>query len=234
MEPETTTYINAIESILGSIVSETKKQAIDDFVVLEKSSNRWAKHARIWLTVWGDEDANKICLKTGISHGSYPNGITSRIGYVVGNGNNQYFDTGERSSEFVDLDNTHVFVSISSYGTPTGYLCGVGATNPLRIRGDGTDQRGWCDAKHQTSQKTGTFSITINEGVFHISNVTSIENIQTYSTLLNVEQECGTLSAGRYDYSTSTYQLSGNIRFLPNYDLIDYSTSTYQLSASIT
>ena len=132
MESETIAYVNTIEGILGYGISTTKKNAIDNFIVLEKASGRWSSHKYIWVTGWGNENANRVCLKNGVIVGNYPRGATHQIGYVVGNGTTQYFDTGIWASSILNLNSSHAFV-LTVNRPINGALFGVGGQRSFAL-----------------------------------------------------------------------------------------------------
>ena len=125
MEIETQYYIQSIESVLGYEVPDYKLSAIDLFIVKEKDAGRWDLHKYIWLPVWNNTPANKICLKNGVTIGSYPRGITLGDGYVKGNGETQYFDSGIRANDVLSANNTHLFALIIN-NPANGTFYGVG------------------------------------------------------------------------------------------------------------
>jgi hypothetical protein len=132
MEAESITYINTIEGYLGYGISNTKKNAIDNFIVLEKAANRWNGYHNIWITAWGNKNANSVCLKNGVIVGNYPRGATHATGYVQGDGVRQYFNTGSLASSIFNVNSSHVFtLAVSSPNS--GSIFGVGGVLVLTM-----------------------------------------------------------------------------------------------------
>jgi hypothetical protein len=211
MESETIAYILEIENILGITIPTYKKDAIDLFVYSEKIADRWNSHKRIWLPVWGNETANKICLKTGVSRGSYPNGSTHAYGYTQGNGMTQYFDTGIRASDIINSDNSHVFAVLD--GSPSNAIHGIGANYPFSTNSSG-GAYGWCSLLRYTNSTIGgVFDIIINPATHYISNLRNISEVPTYSVLLNRTNNCTPLSGELYDKGYVDNTLTGWVKY---------------------
>lgn len=92
LDPDAKAYINAVIAT-GISVTSTQRNAINNFVKLEKTTSRWTLHKRLYLPIWGIASANAICLRTGLS-GTFVNSPTQGAGFVQGNGSTSYFDTG--------------------------------------------------------------------------------------------------------------------------------------------
>ena len=125
MEIETFNYIQAIESSLSATVPVYRVDAINSFIVKEKLSDRWGFHKYLWLPVWGNESANRVCLINGILIGSYPKGATHGASYVKGNGTTQYFNSGVFAYDTLSANNTHIF-ALTLNSPASGTFYGVG------------------------------------------------------------------------------------------------------------
>jgi len=81
----------------GATVSDVQKEAIDLFVMGEKTASRWTIYKRFYLPIWGVAAANAICM-VSLTSGSFVGGVTHNAGYVQSDGITGYFDLGVSSS----------------------------------------------------------------------------------------------------------------------------------------
>ena len=84
-------FIDSVTIAMGTPPTVTQRTAIDNFVKLEKSGGRWAKHKRIYLPIWENELANAICMKTLTTGTAYD--MAPLPGCIQGDGGAAYFDT---------------------------------------------------------------------------------------------------------------------------------------------
>jgi hypothetical protein len=96
-DPDAAAYIAAVETALGSSITETQKTAIDVFSKAEKLASRWTSIKRLYLPIWGNAAANAVCLKS-LASGTFVGGVTHGAGYVQGDGSTGYFDFGVSAS----------------------------------------------------------------------------------------------------------------------------------------
>lgn len=102
-DADVTAYIAAIETALGTTIEAAlplavnPKHKIYNFVTAEKSAARWALHKRIYLPIWGQADANAICLRS-LTTGTFVGGVTPGAGFVQGDGTSGYFNVGASPS----------------------------------------------------------------------------------------------------------------------------------------
>ena len=85
-------YIEAVEAALGSRMTSTQWNAINDFVEAEKTASRWTLHKRIYLPVWANADANKVDMVTATAAGAWIADVTHSAGYVQADGDSGGFD----------------------------------------------------------------------------------------------------------------------------------------------
>jgi len=91
-------YIAAVEAALGTSIylalpnaTSDAKRIITDFYKAEKSAGRYALLKRIYLPIYNNLAANAVDMVTTTS-GTFVNTPTTAMGYVRGNGSNQYFN----------------------------------------------------------------------------------------------------------------------------------------------
>jgi hypothetical protein len=91
-------YIAAVEAALGTSIylalpnaTSDVKRIITDFYKAEKSAGRYSLHKRIYLPIYNNLAANAVDMVTTTS-GTFVNTPTTAMGYVMGNGSNQYFN----------------------------------------------------------------------------------------------------------------------------------------------
>jgi hypothetical protein len=113
-------YIASVENELGYEITGFQKNAIDSFYKNEKENNRYHLIKRMYLPIWGNANANAICLVSGIS-GVWNGEILHEAGYVQGDGLTGYFDLGA-TSESLGLSPTSaglIFLCRTTIGTAT-------------------------------------------------------------------------------------------------------------------
>jgi hypothetical protein len=91
-------YIAAVEAALGTSIylalpnaTSDAKRIITDFYKAEKLAGRYSLHKRIYLPIYNNLAANAVDAITRTS-GTFVNTPTTAMGYVKGNGSNQYFN----------------------------------------------------------------------------------------------------------------------------------------------
>jgi hypothetical protein len=98
LDPDAKLYIAAVQAALGATTIEAAlpsatnpKKIISDFYKAEKDAGRYALHKRIYLPIYNNLAANAVDAITRTS-GTFVNTPTTAMGYVKGNGSNQYFN----------------------------------------------------------------------------------------------------------------------------------------------
>lgn len=110
-DPDAQAYRGAVEAALAAPVTTTQKNALTLFYASEKAAGRWgSSHARIYLTVWGEEDANSIDMVT-LVNGSFEGTVLQPPGYAEGNGTDGFLVTGT-SSDIGLLTDSHCFSAL--------------------------------------------------------------------------------------------------------------------------
>lgn len=92
LDADAAAYIAAVETAKGSAVTSTQRDAINAFVVGEKSASRWDSIKRLYLPIWGVAAANAICMRSLTSGTFTVSGVTHAAGYVQGNGSTGRMD----------------------------------------------------------------------------------------------------------------------------------------------
>ena len=91
LDPDAKAYVNAVIAA-GISVTSTQRNAINNFVKLEKTTSRWTLHKRLYLPIWSNAAANAIDMVTRAS-GTFVGSVTHASGYIQGNGSTGYFNT---------------------------------------------------------------------------------------------------------------------------------------------
>lgn len=93
LQDEALDYVTAVEDQLAATVPTSQLVVLNTKLIEAKATTWWAKMGRIIMPIWNDADANKICLKSGSTAGSFANTTTSD-GFVTSSGNGSYFNPG--------------------------------------------------------------------------------------------------------------------------------------------
>ena len=130
LDPDAAAYIAAVETALGSSITETQKSAIDVFAKAEKLASRWTSIKRLYLPIWGNAAANAVCLKS-LASGTFVGGVTHGAGYVQGDGSTGYMSMGTSpSAQGVTGSSGFIFALVRQAESRTGAnFTLVGATN---------------------------------------------------------------------------------------------------------
>ena len=98
LDPDAKLYIATVQAALGVTTIEAAlpnatnpKKIISDFYKAEKDAGRYSLHKRIYLPIYNNLAANAVDAITRTS-GTFVNAPTTAMGYVIGNGSNQYFN----------------------------------------------------------------------------------------------------------------------------------------------
>jgi hypothetical protein len=98
LDPDAKLYIATVQAALGATTIEAAlpnatnpKKIISDFYKAEKDAGRYSLHKRIFLPIYDNLAANAVDAITATS-GTFVNTPTTAMGYVIGNGSNQYFN----------------------------------------------------------------------------------------------------------------------------------------------
>jgi hypothetical protein len=92
LDPDAEAYIAALIAASATVTS-TQRRAINDFIEDEKAASRWDLLKRFYLPIWGNADANAVCLKS-LTSGTFVGDVTPGDGFVQGDGSTGYFDFG--------------------------------------------------------------------------------------------------------------------------------------------
>ncbi len=111
LDPDAAAYIAAVETALGSSITETQKSAIGVFAKAEKTASRWTSIKRLYLPIWGNAAANAVCLKS-LASGTFVGGVTHGAGYVQGNGSTGYFDFNATIADIGATLNNHTLFAL--------------------------------------------------------------------------------------------------------------------------
>lgn len=93
LQDEVLEYVTYIEEQLAATVPTSQLVVLNSKVIEAKASTWWSKMGRIILPIWASDNANKKCLKSGDTSGSFTN-VTAFDGFVTSAGNGSYFDPG--------------------------------------------------------------------------------------------------------------------------------------------
>lgn len=91
LDSDAKAYVDAVIAA-GISVTSTQRNAINNFVKLEKATSRWTLHKRLYLPIWSNASANAIDMVTRAS-GTFVGSVTHAAGYIQGNGSTGYFNT---------------------------------------------------------------------------------------------------------------------------------------------
>lgn len=135
LDPDAAAYIAAVETALGSSITETQKTAIDVFAKAEKLASRWTSIKRLYLPIWGNAAANAVCLKS-LASGTFVGGVTHASGYVQGDGSTGYFNFGSTpSAQNLTTSSSGYFILIFQAGSLSGtrahMACSDNGTNTI-------------------------------------------------------------------------------------------------------
>jgi hypothetical protein len=95
LDPDAKAYIEEIQDA-GASTNFIQKNAVNNFCHKAKQDGSWNKISRLFLPIWQNEAANKICLKT-LNTGAFLGGTRfHEKGHVrfTGGSNGAYFDAG--------------------------------------------------------------------------------------------------------------------------------------------
>ena len=99
-------YFSAI-SDEGAVISQSQYREINKRITDLKNFNIWDKLERIFLPVWGIDEANRYCVKTQ-SQGTFVGDVTHSLGYVSSSTRSGYFDTNISPADIFSLDSMYV------------------------------------------------------------------------------------------------------------------------------
>jgi hypothetical protein len=85
-------YIDAIVA-QGVTVSDVQSSALNIFYKTIKSQGIYSELGRMYLPIWANANANRICLKT-LTTGTWNGTVTHAHGYAQSDGSTGYMDTG--------------------------------------------------------------------------------------------------------------------------------------------
>jgi hypothetical protein len=118
-DPDAAAYINLVAASVS--VSTVQRNAINAFVKAEKLAGRWTSLKRLYLPIWANATANRICMVSRSASGFFTGGMTHAAGYVQGNGSNGYFDSNVNFNTLATTDSQMVFGLVYVADTGTTY-----------------------------------------------------------------------------------------------------------------
>jgi len=92
LDPDAAAYIDAVVAT-GVTFTGGQRSAINEFIKSEKAAARYTLLKRLYLPIWGQNEANAICLKS-LTSGTFVGNVTPGAGFVQSDGTTGYFDQG--------------------------------------------------------------------------------------------------------------------------------------------
>jgi len=181
IDPDALHYIASVENELSYEITSFQKNAIDSFYKNEKASGRYSLLRRMYLPIWGNENANRICMISG-NKGNYLGGIVHGDGWVEGDGISGCFELdvnmpslgmSSGSSSVFFIRYTVSTIADRIFGTLSGaraYLVSRGNTNWIGGEWVNASPQGAWSSSGPPIGGVGIFSRF--EGVSHLINRT--------------------------------------------------------------
>lgn len=210
LDPAAKLYIAAVEAALGATIESAlpsatnPKKIISDFYKAEKDAGRYALHKRIYLPIYNNLAANAVDAITRDS-GSFVNTPTTAMGYVQGNGTNQYFDFNVSPAGMALTPSSGGFGWLSPGGGSGVGLVNVGCENSSfqSVIGQYINTTGTRMVYNQSSDagvlQPGAAAVTQNHGVLSMQRHSGQRNIRrrvssgVSSLASNVSADAGTV-----------------------------------------
>jgi len=139
LDPDAKAYINAVQTALGTSITGTQKNAINDFIVGEKAASRYTLLKRLYLPIWGQAAANAIDM-ISLTSGTFNGGVTHGAGFVQSNGTTGYFDSATSPSDIsLDMTGATMFRLIYEAVTGNNYIGTISGSDGFWLGSNGTN-----------------------------------------------------------------------------------------------
>jgi len=155
-------YIALVEADLGYAISPVQREALNVFYKGEKLSGRYALHRRIYLPIWANEEANRICM-ISLLKGSYVGAGTHGDGWYRNNFNG-YFNIGSSTYIVPATNRTIGVLTMDNIGNTNNWAFGVGSQGLNRIAAltGGSAIAGGSTSLLYTSSSNGVYATSFN------------------------------------------------------------------------
>jgi hypothetical protein len=126
-------YIAAVEAAAGMApITTIQKDTINNFIVTEKEAGRWSRLRRFYLPIWGNYEANKICMRS-LSTQAITSGVTHvNNGYIETTSTSGYYSIGVNFTQ-TGVFRDHCIGNLQANIFNNSTLWGSGAVTPSRV-----------------------------------------------------------------------------------------------------